>query len=332
MASGKKTVIAALVGNSVIGVAKFIAYFFSGSGAMLSEAIHSVADVSNQALLLLGIQRSETEASDLHAYGFGAERYFWALISAVGIFFLGCGVTVYHGIHTIIDHHISEPGVWDYSILAFALVVEGWTLWVAVKGLNVDRGETPFWEFLRTSTDPMPIAVLLEDAVACLGLVVAFVGIWLSQALHSAIPEGVASISIGLLLGVVAIVLIYKNHALIIGRAVDADVEERVIEALQARPSVERILDFKSRILSAKDYRLKMEIEFHGHGLADRILEEEDLKTLAAELSNNEDKLREYLRDFADKVVDELGDEVDRLEAEIRQHVPEAKHIDIETD
>lgn len=331
MASGKKTVLAALIGNSFIGICKFIAFGFSGSGAMLSEAIHSVADVTNQALLLIGIKRSEAEATDKHAYGYGAEKFFWALISAVGIFFLGCGVTVYHGIHTIMDGHVSHPGVWDYGILILSLIVEGWTLWVAVKGINEDRRGVPFMKFLRESADPTPIAVLLEDAAACLGLIFALVGIFASQHLGIAAADGIASISIGVLLGFVAIFLVYKNHALIIGMAVDKDVKDQVLDYLNDRSSVERILDFKSRVITANRYRIKMEVEFHGDVIADKVLKDEDLKKVKEELTD-EEALRAYLRQFSDKVIDELGDEIDRIEADLKKAVPEAKHIDIEAD
>jgi solute carrier family 30 (zinc transporter), member 9 len=331
MASGKKTVIAALAGNSVIGVCKFIAFAFSGSGAMLSEAIHSVADVTNQALLLLGIKRSEAAATREYSYGYGSETFFWALISAVGIFFLGCGVTIYHGIHTLTGDHLSHPGMWDYGILTMSLVIEGWTLWVAVKGINVDRKDVPFMKFLRESADPTPIAVLLEDAAACLGLMIALIGILCGQIYESSIPDGIASITIGVLLGFVAVFLIYKNHGLIIGMSVDQNVEKKVVDYLQSRSSVERILDFKSRVLSANRFHVKMEIEFHGEIIADKLLEEVDLEKLRKEL-NDEETFRAYLRKFADEVIEELGDEVDRIETDLRKEVPEAQHIDIETD
>lgn len=331
MASGKKTVLAALIGNSFIGICKFIAFGFSGSGAMLSEAIHSVADVTNQALLLLGIKRSEAGANTKHIYGYGAEKFFWALISAVGIFFLGCGVTIYHGIHTIMDGHTANTGPWDYGILTLSLVVEGWTLWVAVKGINQDRGDVPFMKFLRESADPTPIAVLLEDAAACLGLIIALMGIFAAQYLEIAAADGIASITIGVLLGFVAIFLVYKNHALIIGMSVNTEVEDRVVDYLNARNSVGKILDFKSRVLTSKDYRIKMEVEFNGEVLADKVLKDVDLKKVFEEF-NDEKALRDYLRGFSKTIIEELGDEIDRLEAGIRKAVPEAKHIDIEAD
>jgi solute carrier family 30 (zinc transporter), member 9 len=330
MASGKKTVIAALAGNSFIGVCKFIAFAFSGSSAMLSEGIHSVADVSNQALLLLGIKRSEANATKKYSYGYGAETYFWALISAVGIFFLGCGVTVYHGISGLLHGHASHPGMWDYSILVLSLVVEGWTLWVAMKGINVDRGEIPFFKFVKESADPTPIAVLLEDAAACLGLVIALIGIFLGQ-MGFLLAESIASITIGILLGFVAVFLIYKNHGLIIGISVNKDVETKVIDYLNSRSSVERILDFKSRVLSANRYRIKMEVEFHGEIIADKLLTDVDFGKLAKELGD-EKALQSYLRKFADRVIEELGDEIDRIEKDLQKEIPEAQHIDIETD
>lgn len=332
MASGKKAVLAALAGNSLIGVAKFIAFAFSGSASMLSEGIHSVADVTNQSLILIGIKRSEAEANRKHIYGYDAERFFWTLISAVGIFFLGCGVTVYHGIASLAGDHTSHPGLWDYLILIFALIVEGYTLYIAYRGINEDRGEKPFGRFLRESADPTPIAVLLEDGVACLGIVIAFFGILFSELLSSSIPDGIASIIIGLLLGFVAVFLIIKNHGLIVGLSVTPEVERNVLDYLNSQSSVERILDFKSRVLSAERYRLKMEVEFEGKAIAKRVLDKEDLKELRARIGQDDEALRAFLTDFADRVIDGLGDEVDRLEKEIQERVPQAQHIDIEAD
>ena len=332
MASGKRTVQIALVANSIIGVVKFIAYASSGSAAMLSEGIHSVADVLNQGLLLLGIKRSEASANERFKYGYGAERYFWALISAVGIFFLGCGVTVYHGIHAIIDGHPAGAGAWDYGVLILGLILEGGALAMAVKGINADRGDTPFMKFLSTSDDPTAIAVLLEDSVACLGLLVAFAGILLSNALDSSVPDGVASIIIGLLLGLVAVFLIAKNHSLIIGKSVNQSIEQAAKDILAKRSSVERILDFKSRVLSAEHFRLKVEVEFDGAVLADRLLEKRELAELHAEATASPEALRALMRTFANDVVDELGDEVDRIEAELREALPGVQHIDIEAD
>jgi len=332
MSSGKAAVTAALAGNSVIAIAKFIAWSLSGSGAMLSEAIHSIADVSNQALLLLGIRRSERGADEKFAYGYGAERYFWALISAVGIFFLGCGVTVVHGLHTLQEGHVPEPSVWDYAILLLSLVIEGWTLGIAIRGLNADRGDKSFLEFLESSMDPTPVAVFLEDTAACLGLVIALIGIFLSQALESAVPDGLASILIGLLLGFVAVLLVRKNHDLLLGRRLEQDKVDELKDYLLTRSSVDRILDFKSRVISAESFKLKMEIDFNGEALARRLLESEDISVLRNRIGGADELFRAWIYEFSERLVDELGDEIDRIEAGLQEKLPGAKHIDIEAD
>ena len=125
MAGGSKTTVAAaIVGNGLVMVAKFVAFLFTGSGAMLSEAIHTLADLLNQILLMVGILRSDRLPTELYQYGFKSERYVWALISAVGIFFLGCGVTVYHGIRSLMHPHELEGLTWAIGVLIISLLID----------------------------------------------------------------------------------------------------------------------------------------------------------------------------------------------------------------
>ena len=214
-------VIAAIVGNSLVMVAKFIAFAFTGATSMFSEAIHTLADLLNQILLLVGIVRSEKSADPDFAYGYMAERYVWALISAVGIFFLGCGVTIYHGVESLFsDHHELKDVNWAVGVLIFSLILEGYVLWVAVKaGMQQAEGK-PFLKFLRTEADPATVAVILEDSAACLGVIIAMVAIILSNVTGHAYWDAIGSITIGVLLGLIAVWLIYRNTQLLVGASI----------------------------------------------------------------------------------------------------------------
>ena len=209
MAKGSKLAVgAAIAGNSVVMVGKFVAFWFTGSAAMLSEALHSVADVLNQILLMVGIVRSSAPPDRFFPFGYGAERYVWALMSAVGIFFLGCGVTIYHGINSLLHPHPLESLGWAVGALLIALVIEGYVLWVAIKAVRGQAQGKPFFRYLRQEADLSAVAVILEDTAACFGVLLALGGILLTRYTGQPYWDAVASIAIGLLLGAVAIWLL----------------------------------------------------------------------------------------------------------------------------
>ena len=155
-----ETVMAAVLGNGVLALLKLFAFIVSGSGAMLSETIHSLADTINQAMLWLGIRLSERPADREHPYGYGAERFFWSLVSAMGIFFLGAGITLYHGIHTLLHPGHIEITYLTWVVLALALLIEGAVLILAVRAADQRRAGRSWREFLRTARDPALLAVL----------------------------------------------------------------------------------------------------------------------------------------------------------------------------
>lgn len=329
--NSKVAVIAAIAGNSLVMVAKFIAFAFTLSGAMLSEAIHTMADLLNQILLLVGIVRSDREPDDKYAYGYNAERYVWALISAVGIFFLGCGVTVHHGVMSLINQH--EPHfdklAWPIGVLVVSLLLEGYVLWIALRTVKQQAGDTPFVEFIRKEADPAVVAIVLEDAAACLGCVLALVAILLSKVTGQGYWDAIGSISIGILLGAIAIWLIWRNSQLLIGASIPSHLRQQVLRILSQNPAVEEVVDLKTRVLDTETYRIKADIRFDGEALADklshRILPEyEKIKSL--------DDFKNFAREFADDVVDLLADEIDAIEKRIAAEVPKAKHLDIEAD
>lgn len=323
------SVIAAIVGNAVVAALKIFAFVVSGSGAMLAEGVHSVADTANQALLWIGIRRSERPADDDHPYGYGAERYVWALISAMGIFFLGCGVTLYHGVSQLFHPEVPDVGWLTWAVLAFAVVVEGAVLMMAIREANRTRGEKGWREFIRTSTDPTLIAVLFEDSVAVIGVFVAAAGIGLSRWTGLGIFDGIASIIIGLLLGGLALVLAAKNSKLLVGQRADPDVEKRIRQLMEEHPAIGKVVALRTRVMAAGAHRVDLQVDFDAGTLVERMHEE-----IVAEVGklNSEEAILAFSHRLGDRIVDDLADEVDRIEALIKQEVPTASLIDVEGD
>ena len=326
----KGAVIAAIAGNSLVMLAKFIGWGVTASTSMLSEAIHTAADLLNQILLFVGIVRSGKSADPDFDYGYAAERYVWALISAVGIFFLGCGVTVYHGIHSLMDsHHEVKSSAWAIGVLLFALAVEGYVLWVAVKAAIKQADGQPFFQFLRTEADPATVAVVLEDSAACLGVLIALAAIVMAQVTGHAIWDAIGSITIGLLLGLIAIWLIYRNTQLLVGASIPPKIRQQVEQIINANPAVEEIVDMKTRVLDTETYRIKADIRFDGEALADKLRPQVDA---AYENIKTPEDLRKFAKSFADDVVELLADEIDAIEKKIQQEIPKAQHMDLEAD
>lgn len=328
MAESKTAVVAAIAGNSLVMVAKFAGFFITGSGAMLSEAIHTLADLMNQILLLIGIVRSDREADADYHYGYGRERYVWALMSAVGIFFLGCGVTIYHGVDALMHPHEVVGLGWAIAVLLFALVIEGAVLWVAFKGLYDARGDRDFLTYLRVEADPSAVAVLLEDAAACVGVLIALATIGLTKLTGQLWWDAIGSILIGLLLGAVAIWLIARNKELLVGRSMPADARGKVRAVLRKHGTVGEIIEMKSRVIDTETYDVLLAVDFRGERFAQRLEGEIEAAWPLADV----DALKAFAGDFAEKVITHLGDEIDAIEAEIREAVPQVKHIDIEPD
>ncbi|RME27110.1 MAG: cation diffusion facilitator family transporter [Deltaproteobacteria bacterium] len=331
MASSKAAVHTAIAGNALVMLAKFAAFAATGSGAMLSEGIHSAADVMNQGLLAVGIRMSERDPDPDHPYGFGRARFAWALVSAVGIFFLGAGVTLYHGIHSLLHPDEVEGGGWALATLAVALVVEGGTLVVATRAVRHQAREAgmTLWRYTREGPDPMGVAVLLEDGAAVIGVLVAAIAVGLTMATGSPVWDALGSIIIGVLLGAVAVFLVRKNMDYLLGRAVRPELQQQVLAVLQQQPSVESVHDVKATVIGPDHIRFKAEVEFDGEELARRWLAEHDVDALHAALATPDD-LRAFLVEYGEHIVERLGDEIDRIEEEIRQQVPDAQHVDLE--
>ncbi len=337
MSSGSKTAVYSAIGaNAVVMVAKFIGFALTGSGTMLAEGIHSLADVGNQTLLAIGMSRAERPPDPMHPFGYGRDAFVWALMSAVGIFFLGCGVTVAHGVEGLLTggHHDSESSpMINLGILGLSLVAEGGSLLVAVRGLAQEakaRGVS-FRQHITTTDDVFGVAVLLEDTAAVAGVLIAFATVALTAWTGIGWWDPLGSLLIGGLLGLVAMVLMQRNRALLIGQSIQKADLEKVQAVIASDPVVEQLVMSKAVVEGADSWHIAAEIDFDGRLLARRFLEGRDLDALARELDSGP-KLQSFLEEFSDKVADQVGVEVDRLEAKLRAALPRARHVDLEPD
>jgi solute carrier family 30 (zinc transporter), member 9 len=327
--AGLFPVIAALSGNIFITVIKIVGFALTGSSAMFSEAIHTAADTGNQALLMVGIKRSLRKANKNYHYGFGQERFFWALISACGIFFLGAGVTLYHGITSLLHPEPIATSSIGYIVLGIALVIESVTLLLAFKELKSRSGETKFISIIR-SGDPTTLAVLYEDAVAVFGSMVAAVSIALTSLTQSAIWDAIGSIIIGLLLVCVAIVLIIKNRGFLIDKAMPRHLEEQVIAILNAERAIEKVIDFKSTVLDINIYRVKCEVEFNGIELLKEINKYGELHEDFENIRSDYGQFVRFCTEMSDRAPRLIGTKINEIEKRIKEQMPHVRHIDIE--
>jgi len=229
MASGSKKVIyAALVGNGLIAITKFAAATITGSSAMLSEGIHSVVDTGNQVLLLHGLRRAKAPPDEEFPFGHGKEIYFWSFVVAIMIFAVGSGISIYEGIHGLLDPHpIADPVV-NYVVLGLAMLFEGAAWYLAFREFNAIRGRRGYIEAVQRGKDPSLFVVLFEDSAAMLGLVVAFLGILLSQLTGAVWLDGAAAVVIGLILGGTAAWLAYETKGLLIGESAGHEVVREI--------------------------------------------------------------------------------------------------------
>ena len=237
--SSSKTVIyAALGGNIAVAATKFAAAGYTGSAAMLSEAIHSTVDSGNQLLLLLGMRRAARPATPQHPFGHGLQLYFWAFVVAVLIFGVGAGVSVLEGIDKIRTPHPVESAWVNYLVLGLALAFEGVVWVVALRAFRQSKGELGWFEAVRRSKDPTVFTVLFEDTAAMLGLLVALLGIWLSQTLELPVLDGISSLVIGLILAGTAAFLAWECQSLLTGESVDPAVQASIRDIAAAEPGV----------------------------------------------------------------------------------------------
>lgn len=328
--SGFKSVLTAVVGNAFVALLKFIGWLMTGSSVMLSEGIHSIADTANQALLFIGIKRSQRPADDNYQYGYRQERFFWALISACGIFFVGAGVTFVHGIYSLIEKEISHPNIWTFVILGCSFVLEGFALATAYGEAKKYAGDEPVLKHLKHSGDPTIMAVLYEDSAALIGIIIALLSIILANATGNPIWDGIGSILVSLLLASISVLLIYTNRGYILNKSVPWYMKEKIKEALLAEGLIDEIFDLKTTMIGVDGYIIKVEIEVNGYYLAKKIFESTDMHCEYDEIENYNDFIK-YSSKLCDQTTRTMGREIDEIERRMIEKFPKIKHIDLET-
>ncbi|MDH5670858.1 MAG: cation diffusion facilitator family transporter [Myxococcales bacterium] len=293
----KKAIIAALAANSGIAVAKFVGFALTGASSMLAEAVHSVADSGNQALLLLGAARGKRAATPEHPFGYARERYFWAFVVAIVIFLLGGVFAIYEGVEKTLHPHPLESPLVAVSILVVAVVLEGYSFHTAIVEARKLRGDSSWWEFIRhTKAAELPV-ILLEDLGALLGLLLALCGVGLAVVTGNPRFDGIGSIAIGVLLTAIAAVLAIEMRSLLVGEAARPEVIETIRQTMLEDPRLQRVIHMKTMHLGPDELLIGVKAEFD------------------AELA------------FA-----ELAQAIDEVEHALRARVPAARVIYIEPD
>jgi cation diffusion facilitator family transporter len=271
MASSKTPLYTALAANLGIAATKFVAASITGSSAMISEGIHSLVDTLNEVLLLLGINRSQRPPDAKRPFGYGREQYFWSYVVALLIFAVGGGVSFYEGV-THIQHPepVKDP-FWNYIVLSIALVLDGYSLMTAWRAFDAQRGNQSVWAAVKDSKDSATFTVLFEDASDVLGLIIAFLGVFLSHQLNNPFLDGIASILIGLLLVGVAVVLARESKSLLMGEGVDPDTARQLMDLTEADPAVLKTSRIATIYLGPEEITLVQSVVFQADLTTDTI-------------------------------------------------------------
>lgn len=333
----QRAVTTALWCNFAVFSLKFGVWLVSSSHVMLAEVVHSVADFSNQALLAYGLSSSKRAPDAIHPYGYSKERFVWSLISAVGIFCLGAGVTIVHGIQNL--WIAQSPANMKYAALVIggSLLIEGVSLFVAINAVRKGAASEGLGvrDYIWRGHDPTAVAVMTEDGAAVAGLLIAGASLVAVNLTGNAIYDPIGSIIVGNLLGMVAVFLIQRNRHALIGRAIDAQDNERVLQFLKNDPVVDAVYDSKSEVIGPGFFRFKAEIDFNGVELVQNHLSRTGREHWAKQFRDaakekDDAALLRLMSIYGEEVVTALGSEVDRLEKEIQDIVPGIRHVDIE--
>ncbi len=263
--SSKKVIYAALIGNAAIAVAKFFMSAITGSSAMFSEGIHSVVDTGNQVLLLFGLKQAKKPPDEKYPFGHGKEVYFWSFVVAILIFAVGAGISMYKGVQYIQQPHVITNPILNYIVLGIAMVIEGVVFSIAIKEFNKAKGTHSYLEAIQQGKDPMLFVVLLEDAAAMLGLMVAMVGIAISQLTGNYKFDGVASVIIGLILAIVAILLAVETKGLLIGESANKKVVDGICDILIQTRGVDKVNEVLTMHMGPDYILVNLSVEFSDH-------------------------------------------------------------------
>lgn len=293
----RRAIVAAFLANLGIAAAKFVAWLATGASSMLAEAVHSLADTGNQALLFLGAARARRDPTPEHPFGYGRERYFWAFVVALVLFSIGSLFALYEGVSKLRHPHAIESPGWALGVLLAAIALESFSLRTAVREARPLREGRSWWEFVRRAKSPELPVVLLEDVGALLGLLFALAGVGLAVALDDTRFDAWGTIAIGSLLGAIAIVLAVEMKSLLIGESAAADRRREILAALEGAPAVKRVIHMRTLHIGPDELLLAAKLE------------------LDAAL------------DFAG-----VAAAIDAAEAAVRARVPEARMIYLEPD
>ena len=294
---GAKAVLAAFFANLGIAIMKFIGFVFTGSGAMLAEAVHSSADTGNQLLLLLGGKKSRKIADEGHQFGYGRERFFWAFVVAVMLFSVGALFSIYDGVEKLVHPHELESAQWAIGILLGATCLEALSFRTGIHEARKVKRNTSWWRFIRTAKNPELPVVLLEDLAALLGLAFALCAVVAADVTGDAKYDAMGSLAIGVLLGIVAIVLAIEMRSLLLGEAAHPDVQQQIADTIANAPNVLNVIHLRTEHLGPDELLVAAKVEFS-----------------------------------PDLTLRELADVVNEVEAAVRRSVPEARVIYLEPD
>jgi len=258
----RKVIYAALIGNLLIAVTKFVAAFFTGSSAMMSEGVHSLVDTGNEVLLLYGLRSAARPPDAAHPFGHGRELYFWSFIVALLVFAVGAGISFFEGVRHILQPEPMRNPLANYVVLGLSAVFEGVTWYIALKEFRRKKGPLGYLAAARRSKDPSVFTVLFEDSAALLGLAIAFIGILAAQLLEMPVLDGVASIGISLVLATTAAFLARESKGLLMGEPAHPEVHRAVLAVVQADPDVQKANGVFTVHLGPEQILAMMSVEF----------------------------------------------------------------------
>lgn len=334
MGRSGKVVVTAIAINATNCLFKLFAWLYTGSHSMFSECIHSLADTINQVILAFGIHKSVQIADSYHPYGYNNMKYVASLISGVGIFCVGTGLSFYHGISGLISPQPIEDFFWAYFILGGSIVSEGATWLVALNSIRKGAREINISvkEYILRSQDPSVNVVLLEDFAAVVGVIVAGGCMGLSSLTNSPIPDSLGCLLVGCILGSVASFIIYTNVAALVGRSIPEENLNKINSELESDVMVRAIHDVKGIDMGNYLVRYKAELDFDGGELTRAYLDKQDLNVLLEEVKKveNIDQFEEFMLKHGENIVDSVGGEIDRIEMKLRKKHPEIRHCDLE--
>ncbi|XP_076619369.1 solute carrier family 30 member 9 [Colletes latitarsis] len=329
-----KVVLTAIVINACNFLCKLCACVFTGSHSMFAECVHSAADTCNQLILAYGIYKSVQNPNPDHPYGYTNMKYVSSLISGVGIFCVGAGLSIYHGIHGLINPSLVEPFYWAYCVLGGSLVSEGATLLVAIQSIKkgAEEKQRTFKEYVLGGQDPSVNVVLLEDFASVVGITTATVCMSLTSYTGNSMYDAIGSILGGFLLGGVAAFIIKTNTAALIGRSISQEDLDKINTELESDIMVRAIYDVKGIDMGNNLVRYKAEIDFDGKELTRCYLDKNDIVAMLEEVRTMEniDEVETFLLKHGEGIVDMVGGEIDRMELKLKKKHPEIRHCDLE--